>query len=666
MSNDTVILEDLGGGKIAVRPAVQTGSLFVKLSTLLESTGVKLDKKFAQPVVSRHAIPVLIERLQDRGIGVQVDPFLRSSLEREITEIQARQTKLLARLQHVTEAMEAEWQITPMPHQIEGALWLAERRNAILADDPRVGKTLSSLLTVEYPQPLLVIAPKNSKRATWYPWIRTVLPQHKIRIVKAIKDFNFPVEGEAVIVTFQQLPPTAYEQRKERDLVKATQNSQKPKKPRLQEYIALDKLCNKFVRPNTVLIVDEAHRLCGRSLMSTHCRMIIKSILGMNGQARHLTGTPIKNDGMDLYNLLNTTDLLSESFGNRKTFCVAFGGYQGAYGNWVLPDETMGPATKSIDQIGEEVSEILNPIMLRRLFSQIRPDMPAKLRSQHVIPDEYLTHELRDSLNEYWQELLDSGMTVDEVVEYLIDHNEDQGRTSSLRKLISAAKIPYLLEMCDEAEEEGTPLVIAGAHLPPLLAIEKRPGWGVIRGQTSDIERRRIEVAFQKGELIGVAFSIRAGGISLDLSRASKMIFCDREWVPGDNKQAEERIQNVKRENGCVYEILVFDHPLERKVEAYLTRKLQLIEHTSDRVATMIPVDHANRLKAILSSTAKIPQKPVVPRWKASSAEEIIWTERFLRRDPSELEKPLYTRLIDNFHDGWSGPEWNWVKTLVQ
>ena len=57
---------------------------------------------------------------------------------------------------------------TPFPHQIEGAKFLANRDVALLADDPRVGKTGAAIMALDYnlDEKVLVIT-TASGRPVW-------------------------------------------------------------------------------------------------------------------------------------------------------------------------------------------------------------------------------------------------------------------------------------------------------------------------------------------------------------------------------------------------------------------------------------------------------------------------------------------------------------------
>ncbi|MEC8017517.1 MAG: C-terminal helicase domain-containing protein, partial [Actinomycetota bacterium] len=79
--------------------------------------------------------------------------------------------------------------------------------------------------------------------------------------------------------------------------------------------------------------------------------------------------------------------------------------------------------------------------------------------------------------------------------------------------------------------------------------------------------------------LKGIACTIKAGGTGITLTRASKMIFCDLEWNPALNLQAEDRICRIgQTATNLQYIRLVSDHPMDLHVLNLLDEKTALIQ----------------------------------------------------------------------------------------
>lgn len=70
----------------------------------------------------------------------------------------------------------------------------------------------------------------------------------------------------------------------------------------------------------------------------------------------------------------------------------------------------------------------------------------------------------------------------------------------------------------------------------------------MLTGKTSDDERQRLQQEFQSGDgprvLIG---NVKAGGVGINLDKASTVIFFDETWNPDDSEQAEDRCHRASR-----------------------------------------------------------------------------------------------------------------------
>ena len=81
---------------------------------------------------------------------------------------------------------------------------------------------------------------------------------------------------------------------------------------------------------------------------------------------------------------------------------------------------------------------------------------------------------------------------------------------------------------------------------------------------------------------LGIAITIRAGSVSMTLTRAHHMLFVDREWTPTKNAQAESRCIRFGTTKGVVIITLVANHPLDARVTELLIQKAKLIAGSID------------------------------------------------------------------------------------
>ena len=109
---------------------------------------------------------------------------------------------------------------------------------------------------------------------------------------------------------------------------------------------------------------------------------------------------------------------------------------------------------------------------------------------------------------------------------------------SALRADLAAAKIPALVELVEEYEEQETPLVVFSAHRAPIDLLAKRNGWRVITGDETDDSKDEAKRLFQAGELKGIALTIGAGREGITLTHGAHMVFVDLSWVSKFNQQS--------------------------------------------------------------------------------------------------------------------------------
>ncbi len=222
---------------------------------------------------------------------------------------------------------------------------------------------------------------------------------------------------------------------------------------------------------------------------------------------------------------------------------------------------------------------------MRRLRTEVLPELPRKTwRRVDVEVDKKALKECDKILNQY------GGM---KKILHLIENEGLKFETmSSVRHALAVAKIPALLDMLEQYEEQEEPVVVFSAHRAVVEQLQHRDGWAVIMGGVKPEERTRIEEDFQAGKLKGVACTIAAGGVAITLTRSHNAIFTDLEWTPALNAQAEDRICRIGQKTACVISILQAEHELDERITELLMRKQQLISATVDEARTVETTSH--------------------------------------------------------------------------
>lgn len=415
------------------------------------------------------------------------------------------------------------------PYQLVGIKFLLENKRCLLGDEPGLGKTLESLSSIPSDMGALVIVPASVKY-NWAKEVKMWRPDLSVRVVSGRCDSLdvWPTIGEVVIINYDILPDTPP-----------------------PEDVGLSGL---------MIIADEAHAFKNTR---TKRHKVMKSWGKAAERFVIMTGTPMTNRPPDLWGTLEVAGLAKKVFGSQSNFRKLFGvvGRGGAGTEWGMPDPS--------------VPVLLRRVMLRRTQEEVLPDLPPYTRRTHIV-----SKQLDPGFLEELDEIYDN-------VKAELDAKQlpDFTRMAKVRSMLATVKIDDMLSVIKDYEENDTPLVVFSAHKAPVKAAASRPGWEMITGETSQLERQAIVERFQRGELCGLALTIAAGSVGITLTRASHMLFVDLDWTPSLNHQAECRIRRVgQKANHLTYTRMAFEHPLDMRVEELLQWKTELHVASIDAV----------------------------------------------------------------------------------
>lgn len=525
----------VSGEQLTVAPLDFLGRvMFGRYLEACRSAGAHYVAKLKAQVTRPEDVGGLIAALGAAGFHVQVAPEALEQIEAQRDALRATADAVRAAEAEIVASLEARglelWRF-----QSTGVAWLRQRTAGVLGDEPGLGKTVQALTAAADWAPVLVIAPAVAK-GVWRREAARWRPDLSVSVLSGRGSFRWPLPGELVVTNYDILP------------------DQETLSPPPQ---------------GLVLIVDEAHALKSTgALRVKRFRPIAGAALQAQGRVWLLTGTPLLNRPPELWNLLNHVGLAVEAFGSFPRFRKLFA-YGGA-GRWGTPKA--------------EAAELLKRVMLRRMRHEVLPDLPTKTYQEVPAPIDDNTRRL---LDEFRAELDRAGVDLERVLS--IPKGSDAFMMiSRVRAALATAKIPTLLELVAEAEEEGDPILVFSAHRGPIDLLETREGWAVITGDTPPAERTAIEDRFQRGELRGVGLTIRAGGVAVTLTKAHRALFVDLEWTPALNAQAEDRICRIGQDRGVIITRIVGDHLIDQHVTAKLHEKQKLITASVDRASVSV------------------------------------------------------------------------------
>ncbi|MGZ4705449.1 MAG: DEAD/DEAH box helicase, partial [Acidimicrobiales bacterium] len=289
-----------------------------------------------------------------------------------------------------------------------------------------------------------------------------------------------------------------------------------------------------------------------------------------------LTGTPVENRLTELWSLLDwtTPGLL--------------GGVEAFRRNVAIPIER-----DRDPEVTARFARIVSPFLLRRRKDdpEVAPDLPPKTETDHPV---VLTEEQAGLYRAVVEEILDA-----------IDKAEGIARRGLVLKLLTALKqvcnhpAHYLGQPGPLAGRSGkldafddlvraigdagdstlvfTQYVAMGDLLMTRLAELGLPA-EFLHGSLTLTRRTEMVERFQAGEFGVFVISLKAGGVGLNLTKATHVVHYDRWWNPAVENQASDRAWRIGQDRPVQVHRLISEGTLEERIATVLADKAALAE----------------------------------------------------------------------------------------
>lgn len=402
-------------------------------------------------------------------------------------------------------------------HQVEGINRLMTMQNFLLADEMGLGKSLQALTVAAIDvergvADRILIVCVNSIKYNWLDEIelhttfKAMVLDGKVeeRVAKMDK---FIDEGYEILITNYEMV--------------------------VKHVIELNAL--EF----DIIILDEAHAIKNPKAKRT---------IACFGLIAHryflLTGSPLLNRVNELWSLLHRIDpaQFPKYWRFVSRYCV-FGGYEGR--------EIVGTKNQ------KELREKIGPLMLRRLKKDVL-DLPEKQRYQEWLdmrPEQRKMY--RTALEELRVDHPVTNMTLMEINQTITRYgrlSQICSTTANLADEDYSVKLDRLVELVPELIDSGESVVVFCRYRGTIQSAWKRLndlGFDVyqMHGDVQPEERqdriRRWTVNTNKGKPGVLLSMMQVGGVGLNLSAASTVIFVDRLEVPKLNDQAIDRVHRI-------------------------------------------------------------------------------------------------------------------------
>ncbi len=426
-----------------------------------------------------------------------------------------------------------------MPTQLVAADWLASKRRALLADEPRVGKTGAAILAADkiFAKTIGIIT-TASGRAVWRrafgEW--SAFPR-SIGVYGVDRDAK---ERDITIVSWQ----------------------------------GADKL---GVLAKDLWICDEDHAAKNPYAKRTQAvfgrftdggaRILDQDALThLGGALWHLTGTPLPHDPSDTWvrlrvsapGLLKTANgwpdvTLFEDF--KQRYCIV----RMKKLKWNSIPVVVGGRNL------EELRERMRPFMLRRTQKDIGI-RPPSYDLMPLIVSEARRRECAAPNEKAIIEAIDAGRT-----------KELDMELGPLRRITGRIKAGAVIEAVKEEFEGGLDkIVLAYFHREVGNAlIEGLAQFGVCRidGSSNMRDRENAERAFRQLSNYRVMLAqIDAAGEAIDLSAASVLWFVESVFSPKSMQQMSLRITNINQKRNCFVKVCCIEGSIDEAIQESLMR----------------------------------------------------------------------------------------------
>lgn len=320
------------------------------------------------------------------------------------------------------------------------------------------------------------------------------------------------------------------------------------------------------------LVVDECHYLKNPEAKRT------VEVLGRQGNfpkpgikaARKLflTGTPIVNKPVDLYPSLHylAPDLFPSYWNYVMKYCGAF---KAGYG-W-----DFGGASN----LDEFRTKLRTSVMIRRLKKDVLTELPSKVRQVIELPINKTSRVIKaeeKKVIEYKRQVQELG-GMDVFAAFV--------EMATIRHETALAKVPQVVQHLEEIITGGQKVVCFAWHRDVIEAIWHSMGitCAVVTGDTSLPRRQKAIDQFQNAPdtrlFIG---NIRAAGIAITLTAASRVVFAELDWVPGNMTQAEDRCHRIGQKDSVHVQHLVLEGSIDAYMAKVLVRKQDVIDQALD------------------------------------------------------------------------------------
>ena len=471
----------------------------------------------------------------------------------------------------------------PFPHQVDSFKHALTQNMFLLGDEQGLGKTKQAIdiaihkKNTQGVKHCLIVCGVNGNKFNWCKEVETHSNELAFIIGTRIGKRGKAYIGGSVKDRLEDL-----ENLSEDDGFFIVTNLETLRNEKIQD--KLFELTNNGTIGMTV--IDEIHKAKNATSKQG------KSIHFLNSEYKMaLTGTPLMNHPIDLFNILKWLKVEELPYSAFKRRYCEMGG---AYGDTIKGYKNL-----------KELRQKLNKVQLRRTKEVL--ELPPKIRSIEYVEMTKQQAKIYKEVKEVIQSNIEKIQLNPNPLSQLVRLRQATAYTGILSETIKeSAKLDRLLEMVKEVTSNGKKAIIYSnwTKVTDVLyehLIEYSPA--LVTGEVSD---REAEISnFQNNEDCKVIIgTISALGTGFTLTKASHVFFMDKPWNQANTEQAEDRAHRIGTTDTVNVTTLVCVGTIDERIEEIIEEKAILsqgVVEGDEDVIERLHVDDPDLLDRLLS-----------------------------------------------------------------
>jgi SWI/SNF-related matrix-associated actin-dependent regulator of chromatin subfamily A-like protein 1 len=422
---------------------------------------------------------------------------------------------------------------------------------ALVADEQGLGKTIEALAWLQLHRdrtPVIIVVPASVK-LNWQREAEDWIPNPRVEILYGNDPWK--ITGDIVILNYDIVPGWLHTLKK--------LNAQ-------------------------VLILDEAHYIkTDKAKRTKAVKMLAKGIPYFLA----LSGTPIQNRPIEIYNAVNIADpgIFPSKWNFMNAFCAPkYNGF-----GWNFNGSSRA----------DELHKILtSTVMIRRLKKDVLPELPDKVysivpmqldnRQEYKFAEDHFIEFVRRSKGAYAAARASGAEALVQI--------------EALKQLAVKGALEESLNWISDFLETDQKLVVFATHKFVIDALMNRFGTKIavkIDGTTPIADRQRAIDIFQHNTEVRLFVgNMKAAGVGITLTAASNMVFLELPWTGAEIDQATDRLHRITQKFMVNIYFLLAKNTIMDKLAKILDVKRKVIDAIMDGIET----DSSSLLSELLKS----------------------------------------------------------------